>query len=82
MTARPLRKHAVLWTAAVVLMFVGYVAGAPIVAAFVMKHHPSAVPWLFVVYGPVDYYCRNQELPGSATYASYVEWCYVQLGIM
>jgi len=82
MTRRPLAKRAALWTAAVVLMLVGYIAGAPIVAAFAIKHHPSTVPWLVVVYGPVDYYCRHPELPGCEIYLSYVRWCFAHFEIV
>ena len=81
MTRPPLLKRAALGIAAVVLTLAAYVVGAPIVVAIVIKHFPTALPWIVVVYGPVDYYCRHPELPGCETYLSYVQWCFAHFEV-
>lgn len=77
-TRRPLLKRACLWTAAMVLVIASYLAGAPVVAALTMRHQPSALPILVVVYAPIDSYL-DARLPGSTLYERYAHWVLASL---
>ncbi|MFO1092934.1 MAG: hypothetical protein U0992_06415 [Planctomycetaceae bacterium] len=65
-----------MWTAAFVLAFVMYLAGAPIVIFTVVPKFPSATPVLMILYLPLDYYCDpSADRPGADLYRDYAEWC-------
>jgi hypothetical protein len=73
MTRRPLLKRIALWTAAVVLLLVAYLAGAPIAVMLSLRHFPRALPVLKIAYYPLDSYLIA-DLPGSTLYIEYARW--------
>lgn len=76
LTRRPILKRVAVWTAGVVLAFVLYLLGAPIVIFTVVPRFPSATPVLMVLYLPLDYYCDpSADRPGADLYRDYAEWC-------
>lgn len=77
---RPLLKRVALWTAAVVLLLGGYVAGMPIAAYAVGKYADWAEPVGVIVYAPLIYALKN-DLPGSEPYEAYCEWCIEWLSV-
>jgi len=74
-TRRPILKRVAVWTAGVLLAFVLYLAGAPLVIFTVLPRFPAIVPVFKILYGPIDYYGRQDGWPGSHSYRNYVEWC-------
>jgi hypothetical protein len=75
MTRRPLLKRIAVWTAAVVLLVVSYVGGAPIVILLAGRHYPHALPFLDAAYAPLHAYVNTPEVPGSEAYYDYALWC-------
>lgn len=57
----------------VLLLPTSYVLGAPFVVFTVQRHAPAALPIVGVVYGPLRYYARHPELPGSRLFKSYAQ---------
>lgn len=76
---RSLLKRAALWTAAVVLGIVGYVAGMPIVGYVAFAYAPASMPFLEIVYAPVIF-ALDRELPGTRAYLTYYFWCLETIG--
>lgn len=76
---RSLLKRAALWTAAVVLGIVGYVAGMPFVRYVAYSYVPASAPFLEIVYAPVIF-AIDRELPGTRAYISYCFWCLETIG--
>lgn len=73
-------KRVALWTAAVVVLLVGYVAGAPFVAVVTERYFPSSAPFFRVVYAPLGYVARDRDAPGHEAFKAYVTWCYESVG--
>jgi len=72
---RPILKRIAMWTAAVVLLPVLYMSGAPIVGGWVALNFPAALPIVRTAYAPLSYYCMESDWPGSSYYRTYAEWC-------
>jgi hypothetical protein len=70
---RPVLKRIALWTAAVVLLLAGYVAGAPF-ANYFDRGNPIARPVLRVLYVPLVYVAANPDAPGHDLLTSYLGW--------
>ena len=68
-------KHRVgRWIATMVFLLpVSYVLGAPVTVAAAQRYLPAAMPMMGVVYGPLRYYARHPELPGSKLFKSYAQ---------
>jgi hypothetical protein len=77
---RPLLKRVCLWTAAVVLLLAGYLAGMPFVITATILHAPALLPAAWAFYSPVTYAIAN-DLPGTNAYESYYRWCMESLGV-
>jgi hypothetical protein len=73
-TRRPLLKRVALWTAAVVLLLAGYLAGMPFAEHVVVNHVPSLEPAALAFYAPVIYAIKS-EYPGTEPYLRYYKWC-------
>jgi hypothetical protein len=76
---RPIMKRAALWTAAVVLAIVAYFISIPFVSVFCSQTSIGGHPIVFKagqIYSiPAIRLCEH-ELPGSALFQSYFDWCY------
>jgi len=53
------------------LLPLSYVLGAPFAVVAAQRYAPAAMPVVGVVYGPLRYYARHPELPGSELFKSY-----------
>ena len=71
---RPLLKRVAVWTAAVVLLLAGYVAGMPFAELAVLRFVPSLEPAALAFYAPVIYAIKR-EFPGKDAYLQYYAWC-------
>ena len=74
-TRRPLLKRVALWTGAVVLLLTWYPLGAPFAVYFFAYRFPAAMPAVTVLYFPLDYFLRHEEILGSQAYRYYVDAC-------
>lgn len=72
---RPHLKRITVWTAAVALSLVGYVAGAPFVTGLAARKFPAAIPALTVAYSPLIWVSRHDDAFGHESWVSYVQWC-------
>jgi len=72
---RPLLKRVAVWTAAVVLLLVSYVLGAPFVARYCARYVPAAQPAFVVIYAPLVHVAHVPDAPGHESFIAYVEWC-------
>lgn len=71
---------------ATVLLCAWYMLTGPIIAAAhdewypVASKHPTAMVCLELFFAPINLYYGDRELPGSAAYRDYVDWCYDAAG--
>jgi len=79
---RHVLKRIAVWTAAVVLLLVAYIAGAPIIGGLIALNFPAALPCVRAAYAPLGYYCMESDWPGSSYYRSYAEWCAEKVTIL
>jgi hypothetical protein len=72
MVHRTKSRRFTVCAAAAVLLLAWYVASPPFVFPVAETFVPKAMPGLRVIYGPVEAYAVNQDLPGSKLYGTYI----------
>ena len=60
--------------AAVVLLLVSYVGGAPFIAFIGQRHFPAAEPFFAALDAPLVYVARDPDAPGHAAFVAYLDW--------
>lgn len=71
----PILKRAVVWTSAVLVFLVWYVASASPIMTVTNIYCPAVSPAVSVFYAPLAYYV-HYELPGSGLISKYDQWWY------